>query len=326
MENDIPFQLYRSMNPLKLIFAALFSLSLFVTGCGISETGEDKADPSIEQNENDPAESAGDNVAASTWEGHSLRAEPSAKGKWLASVTFGETMEILGESEKGEKHTYEKVRLSDGKEGWVRDDLIHKGGMMGAIAQTTDIYKRPSISNISDKEVKAATVIVIKQRKEEFTEFIAKNDKANNRARGWVLGATTVLTDEVDVAVAAQLSNAMAEANPVKRKKMFQKIVDNGRFRDSPLYELAEAKIANDEDAPEIGDDELMITGDNVNVRSAPNTETGEKRFQLNSGDIVSIVQKGEMDDIGGLNYWYEIKTDDGETGWVFGKFTHKAL
>ena len=69
-----------------------------------------------------------------------------------------------------------------------------------------------------------------------------------------------------------------------------------------------------------------MITGDNVNVRSAPNTDTGEKLFQVNSGDIVKILTKGDMDDIGGLNYWYEIKTKDGQTGWLFGKFTSKAL
>lgn len=314
------------MSPLKFLFAAFFCISLLSFGCGEPGSTGDANDPSTENNDNDPADAVSEDVAASTWEGHSLRAEASAKGKWLASVTFGETMELLGDSEKGEKHTYEKVRLSDGKEGWVRDDLIHKGGTIGAIAQTSDIYKRPSISNISDKEIKAATVIVIKQRKDEFTEFIAKNDKANNRARGWVLGSTTVLTEEIDVAVAAQLSNAMAEVNPVKRKKLFQKIVNNSSFKDSPLYELAEAKVENDEEAPKIADDELMVTGDNVNVRSAPNTDTGEKLFQLNSGDIVSILQKGEMDDIGGLNYWYEIKTSEGEIGWLFGKFTHKAL
>ncbi len=317
------------MNNLKLFLFGFLMIGLFLTGCGGDESSSDDSSDDTEEVMDDDIEgnTIGDeDIAASTWEGHSLREEPSSKGKWMASISFGEEMELLGETEKGEKRTYEKVRLSDGQEGWVRDDLIHKGGKMGAITNGTQIYKRPSISNISDKEIDVATVVVVKQKKDEFTEFIAKNDKANNRARGWVLGESIITTKEIDIAVAVQLSKAINEGNPVKKKDMLNRIIDNSSYEESMFYEIAESMYQTATDGPDLAEDELMITGDNVNVRSAPNTETGEKLFQLGSGDIVKIVSKGEMDDIGGLNYWFEIKTNSGETGWVFGKFTSKAL
>ena len=316
------------MNYLKLFLLGFLFFGFALTSCGGDESSDDADDvENVSDNDDGDEDSYADSdIAASTWEGHSLREEPGSKGKWMASVSFGEELELLGETEKGDKYTYEKVRLSDGKEGWVRDDLIHKGGRMGAITSKTQIYKRPSISNISDKEIDMATVVVVKQKKDEFTEFIAKNDKANNRARGWVLGESIITTKELDVAVAVQLSKAMSEGNPVKKADALQKILDNSSYEGSMFYEIAEDMYKTAEEGPELAEDELMITGDNVNVRSAPNTDTGEKLFQVNSGDICTILTKGDMDDIGGLNYWYEIKTKDGNTGWVFGKFTSKAL
>lgn len=316
------------MNNLRIFLFGFLFLGLFLVGCGGDEGSDNNNggdDTEVDGGGSD-GHNADSDIAASTWEGHSLREEPGKKGKWLASVSFGEEMDLLGETEKGDKYTYEKVRLTDGKEGWVRDDLIYKGGRMGAITENSQIYKRPSISNISDKEIDMASIIVVKQKKDEFTEFIAKNDKANNRARGWVLGESTVTTKELDIAVAFRLSKALSEGNPVKRADQLQKIIDNSSFQESMFYSIAETEYQTASEGPDLAEDELMITGDNVNVRSAPNTDTGEKLFQLGSGDIVKILTKGEMDDIGGLNYWYEIKAKDGNTGWVFGKFTNKAL
>ena len=315
------------MNNLRLFLFGFLFAGLFLVGCGGDESSDSNDDgDDIENVDSDSDQDVDSDIAASTWEGHSLREEPGKKGKWLASVTFGEEMTLLGETEKGDKYTYEKVELSDGKKGWVRDDLIHKGGRMGAITKTSQIYKRPSISNISDNELDIATIVVIKQKKDEFTEFIAKNDKSNNRARGWVLGESSITSNELDIAVAVRLSKAMAEGNPVKAADQYQKILDNSSFEESMFYSIAEDLYKTASEGPELAEDEIMITGDNVNVRSLPNTDTGEKLFQLNSGDIVKILSKGDMDDIGGLNYWYEIKNKDGNTGWVFGKFTNKAL
>ncbi len=308
------------------LFAFLFS-GLFLSGCEDAENSvsSDQIE-TLDDDEDAIDKDINSNISASIWEGHSLRAEPGTKSKWLASVTFGEEMTLLGETEKVDQYTYDKVQLTDGKEGWVRTDLIHKGGLMGAITKPSQIYKRPSISNISDSELDLATVVVIKQKKDEFIEFISRNNKANNRARGWILGESSVTTNKSDIAVAVRLSKAMGEGNPIKRADQLQKILDNNSFKGSIFYGIAEDMHDKARKGVDLAEDELMITGDNVNVRSLPNTATGKKLFQLYSGDIVKILSKGDMDDIGGLDYWYEVKSKDGNIGWVFGKFTNKAL
>lgn len=318
------------MNFTKTLILSLLVL-FFMAGCGDGENSDDSGNADIENAEGDGGEGeaeADGPTAASIWDGHSLRAEPDGKSKWLASVSFGEKLLLQDESKSDDKYTYEKVELLDGKEGWVRDDLIHKGGKLGVVTKSAQVYARPSISNITDKTIDFGTLVVVKQEKEEFQEFIAKNDKANNRQRGWLLGASTVTTNETDIAVAVLLDKAKSESNRTKRKAMLETISANDSYKSSVFYDMAiEMYDGMGEAAAELGPDELMITGNNVNVRSLPATEGSEILFQLFDGDVVKIVKKGEMAEIGGnLDYWYEVMTMDGQKGWVYGKFTSKAL
>lgn len=319
------------MNLTKTLFFS-FLMLIFLAGCGGEGEGGDTDGNSENTSENeggDGSEASSDGpTAVSVWDGHSLRAEPDGKSKWLASVSFGEKMTLLGENKSDDKRSYEKVELLDGKEGWIRDDLIHKGGQFGVITKSSQIYSRPSISNISDKNVEFGTLVVVKQEKEEFKEFIAKNDKANNRQRGWVLGASAITTDETDIAVAVMIENARSESNRGKRKEMLEMIAGNDSYKNSVFYSMALEMIdAMGEAASELAEDELMITGNNVNVRSEASTDGSEVLFQLFDGDVVKIVQKGEMAEISGnLDYWYKVLTQEGDQGWVFGQFTSKAL
>ena len=318
------------MNFTKTLLFSILML-FFLVGCGdeSGNSGDNTGTENSESAEGDADTDSPDGPSAvSVWDGHSLRAEPDGKSKWLASVSFGEKMTLLGESKSDDKRTYEKVVLLDGKEGWVRDDLIHKGGTFGVVTKSAQIYSRPSISNIADKNVEFGTLVVVKQEKEEFKEFIAKNDKKNNRQRGWVLGGSTVTTDETDIAVAVLLEKAKSESNRTKRKSMLESIYNNDSYKSSVFYDMAQEMYDGmGEAAAELSDDELMITGDNVNVRSAPSTEGSEVLFQLFDGDVVKILKKGEMAEIGGnLDYWYNVQTMDGQTGWIYGQFTSKAL
>ena len=318
---------------MKLFFnriTLIFLVALLVTNCGgdqsiptVEETPKPKPTQPSPQSE---PENTAETSAVSTWDKHSLRQEKESNSKWLASLTFGESMELLGETHEGKKRTYEKVRLLDGKEGWVRADLIYQGGKLGVITQTSQVYSRPSISNIGDKEVSSGTLVVVKQRKAEFTEFIAKNDPSNNRVRGWVLGEGAITTDESEVAVAVLLNQAKAEKVLSKRKSKLEAIIHNSSFQNSVFLSEARSILEAAQETDQLREDQLMITGDNVNVRSEPNLDTSEKLFQLHAGDIVEIVTKGKMEEINGnLDYWYEIKGSKG-AGWLFGQFTNKSL
>jgi uncharacterized protein YgiM (DUF1202 family) len=321
------------MKKFQLILFSLFFAFAFAA-CGGSEDSGSSSNSggggTVESDEG--GSSAGGetkpagNTALSTWEGHSLKKEPA--GKWVASITFGEEMTLLGETETAEKdkREYEKVRLLDGKEGWVRGDLISKGSKLAALKADAQIYKRPSISNITDNTVGMGELVVIKQEIEEFSEFVSRNDASNNRKSGWLLGSKSLTSNETDIAASVMLGKAMAEKNPIKRKTKLEQIVNNDMFSGSIFLSHAQAMLDKADAGSNLAEDQLMITGDNVNVRSGPTIDEDNKVFQVHSGDICRIVKRGDMDEIGGkLDYWYQIASN-GQQGWIFGTFTSKAM
>ena len=317
---------------MKKIQVLLFSfvLSFFLIGCGDGNSSENKPNGDTTTSQGSGSEDSGNNgsanIAISTWDGHSLRAESTTKGKWLASVSFGEEMTLLGESAKDGKRDYEKVRLLDGKTGWVRADLISKSAKMAAVKSDAQIYKRPSISNITDDMLGSGELIVITQKKEEFSEFVSRNGANNKRKKGWVLGSAAITTDEINIAVAVMLGKAKEEKNPIKRKQKLEQIINNSSFSGSDFIADVQAQIAETEAAATLGEDELMITAENVNIRSEPDVEGDNKLFIAHSGDLCNILQRGEMAEISdNLDYWYQISLN-GQTGWVFGSLTSKAL
>lgn len=300
---------------------------LFIASCGSEgKEGKDETEGEIEQTDDDEEAAADENTGLSTWEGHSAKATPGNDGKWVASIAFGEEVELLNETETDEKSgkTYEKVKLLDDKEGWVRADFIAKGAQMAAVTGDAQIYKRPSISTITDDVITAGTIVVLKGKHDEFSEFIAKNDAANKRKEGWLLGEKALTTNEDDLAAAILLSKAMAEKSPEKRKEKLKQVTT--QYPNSTFAKTAQAQLDAADVSANLSEDELMIQGESVNVRSAPDVKQDNKVFQLNTGDVCRILERGEMDEIGGkLDYWYKISAK-GQSGWVFGTFTSKAL
>lgn len=305
------------------MFLGLF---LFMASCGSEEKSDQEETEESTKTTDDEDEGSNENTALSTWEGHSAKETPGAEGKWVASVAFGEEVELLNETETDEKSgkAFEKVKLLDGKEGWVRADFIAKGAEMAAVTGDAQIYKRPSISTITDDVITAGTVVVLKGKHDEFSEFIAKNDAANKRKEGWLLGEKALTTNEDDLAAAILLSKAMAEKSPEKRKDKLKQVTT--QYPNSVFAKTAQAQLDAADASANLAEDQLMIQGESVNVRSSAEVTPDNKVFQLNSGDICSILERGEMEEIGGkLDYWYKISFN-GKTGWVFGTFTSKAL
>ena len=94
------------------------------------------------------------NEAICIWNNASLRAGPSSGDKWLSSISLGEIVTLLGESKVDSTDNnleYLKVKLSDGKEGWVSSYLLIPGGKSAALTEKAVIYKRPDLL-ISDPE------------------------------------------------------------------------------------------------------------------------------------------------------------------------------
>lgn len=69
----------------------------------------------------------------------------------------------------------------------------------------------------------------------------------------------------------------------------------------------------------------LYIQGDNVNVRTEPNTKA-TVIMQLNKTDNCEILERGSKETISGKSdFWYKV-TCKNKTGWVFGAFTSLKL
>lgn len=303
------------------VFLAAAFLS---TGCGGAESG-DKPENSEEVEEEEEGFDESANVALSTWEGHSV--SDAVGGKWVASLTFGEKVELLGESDTdaASQKSFEKVRLLDGKEGWVRADMIHKGGELMVTTSDLQVYSRPGISNIKDEVVAAGSLMIKVGENEEFIEFMGRNS-GKSRQKGWLLGAKGISTDATDVSIGIMLHKALDEKVPEKRSAKLQAIVDNPANQDSPMLSVVNDKLGQLGSATtDLRDDQLMIMGDDVNVRSTP--AVGEnKLFKLNSGQVCDILEKGNQETVGGkTDHWYRISSG-GKTGWVFGTFTSRAL
>jgi uncharacterized protein YgiM (DUF1202 family) len=322
------FEKTTSMKNVFLILCSLMLLFTFSACGGAANSGSDSADGTDQPDDQDdiPDDVDRSNIALSTWEGHSAKATPGNDGKWVASIAFGEELTLLNETETDEKSKkeYEKVKLLDGKEGWVRSDLIAKGGTLAAVGQDAQIYKRPGISNITDDMILTGTVVVLKGKKDDYSEFIARNDAANKRKEGWLLGEKALTTNQEDVSAAVLYSKAMNEKVPAKRQEKLKQVVNN--YPESVFARTSQNALDAATASADLGEDQLMVTGDNVNVRSAPDVKQDNKVFQLGSGDICKIIERGEMDEIGGkLDYWYKISAKS-QTGWIFGTFTSKAL
>jgi uncharacterized protein YgiM (DUF1202 family) len=303
----------------------LLLLTLQLSACG---GGESQGGNGIDSTQTgaDAEAAADENAAISSWEGQSVRSAPgSGAGEWVATLAFGEKLELMGESSTDEKSkkTFAKIRLLDGKDGWVREDMIQKSGTLAAISEPAQVYARPGISNIKDEVLESTTLVILGTKQEDFVEFTAQN-KGSARSKGWLLGDKGYTTAQLDITVAILIQKARAEKNQATATQKLRDILRNSTYAASNFIDDIEVMVQEVETAEALGDDQLMIQGDNVNVRSEP--KVGEnKLFQLANGVVCAVLEVGNYETIGQTSdYWYQISAS-GRVGWVFGAFTSKA-
>lgn len=306
-----------------LLPVILLIVCLQLSACGGEESsnGSDSDSTAVD---GAAANIADEDLALSTWEGHSVRTAPGSGGEWVASLPFGEKLELLGETQTDEKtkKSYAKVRLLDGKDGWVREDMIQAGGVLGAITETAQVYSRPGISNIKDETLEPTSLVVLTTKQDDFIEFTAQN-KGNSRSKGWMLGDRSYTVTQVDITVAILLRKALADKSHENKVKRLEDIRRNSAYSESVFLDEIDGLLNEEQMVEELAADQLVIQGDNVNVRSEP--KVGEnKLFQLSDGKVCQILEVGEYETIGtSSGYWYKVSAD-GKSGWVFGAFTSK--
>ena len=137
----------------------LFASSL--AAAGSSETKDVKV--AGNDTKQDVKEEIKEAKAICLYDNLSIRDKPSQKGKWLAAMSLGETITFTGEEvvDSISKRKYCKIKLTDGKEGWTRTDLIAVNGKVGTLKDEAVVYKRPDLLTKTDKKYSPMDIIAI---------------------------------------------------------------------------------------------------------------------------------------------------------------------
>jgi hypothetical protein len=165
------------------------------------------------------------------WDKATVRSEPSQKGKWISSIALGEKILCLGEdkidsSDKNRK--YYKVRLSDGKEGWVSEYSLSIDAKPSVAMLKTPIYLRPDLVTVTDKEFTLMEFIAVSKPENEWCE--AKGSEG--KKKGWIKSSSVSFKDE-DITVALLAGKALAETDKDRKRQKIESIVNNPAFSGS---------------------------------------------------------------------------------------------
>ncbi|NIT57775.1 MAG: SH3 domain-containing protein, partial [Aliifodinibius sp.] len=102
------------------------------------------------------------------WDKVPLRAEPRRDGKWLSSLSLGETVQWFGETaidSSDKNREYLRIQLSDGKTGWASSYGLVKDSEVGAVKEATFLYRRPDLLTITDEKLESMDMVAVDEDK-----------------------------------------------------------------------------------------------------------------------------------------------------------------
>lgn len=295
-----------------------------------AEKSELSPPPTTSKTSNDEAELS--KAAVCLWPKVGLRSAPG-RGKdaeYLTTIYFGEQVTLTGDKKEKDERTYLKVMLSDGSEGWSDEYLFGVGGEIAVATGTLPLYKRPDLATMQGKNFKKGDLLVLKPTKNKWREAVGFEKKHE----GWVQDNSSISDQQEDILVCMLYQRAMNTEKPSDKKKQLETILSNPNLASSDFVYLVRKAINNsveekEEEIPDVDikDNELFIIATKLNVRSAPTIEAENVVFQVEKGNVVTIVKKADdRENVNGMeDYWYKISIE-GQEGWIFGYHTSKRI
>jgi len=184
--------------------------------------------------------------AVCIWDQVSVREVANSKGKWITSISVGESLTYLGQEaydSLNKNRKYLKVRLADDTEGWSAADFIVSNGKIGVFLEGTFIYKRPDLLTKTEKKFERLDIVAVKNTQDGWNEVVGKRTEGTWIENGWI--KTGKLSFEsTDIAVAKFLTGAMAKDNEEDQKEALGIILDNPDLVSSDL--IADVQAAFD--------------------------------------------------------------------------------
>lgn len=214
----------------------LFALA-FLVACGGNESTTDTAEEAnteVEQNMEVPA--------VSIWDKVSVRATPSEDGKWLTSLSLGETLTYLGKDSTVDDKTYLLVRLKDETEGWSRTEFVIPEAEAAVFLEDTDIYNRPDLLTKTDNQFSKMDIVAIKSTQDDWAEIVGKPTGEKWLKSGWVK-ANNLSKEDVDIAMAKFAKPTLdMEDTPEKITKL-EEILNNQDLTPSKFTPYIKEKL-----------------------------------------------------------------------------------
>ena len=167
----------------------------------------------------------------SIWDGVALRAQPKRTGKWLASISLGERVFWLGESQvdsTNDQYEYLKVELSDGTVGWASKYVVVVDSQAGAVKKETPVYKRPDPLTMSDKMFEVMDMVAITDEKDGWVEVVGEKREKS----GWIR-SDYITKDKGDVTVAILAMKALREKDDIPLYQKIHEIIEKTAYPES---------------------------------------------------------------------------------------------
>ncbi|CAM1342919.1 SH3 domain-containing protein [Tenacibaculum amylolyticum] len=248
---------------MKKILIAIMSLSLMVTSCK-TEGGKSTKTTNQETSTNEVADEKTANSAEEDASGDaiclldklSVRETPTAKGKWITSMSLGEKVYFTGEkhTDSVSKKDYYKVKLIDGKEGWSRSTFLAVDGKVGVMLKDANVYKRPDLLTKTDTKYSPMDIIAVVGTQDDWAHVKGKRGEGKYIEEVWVKAAN-ISEKSVDIATAKFAGLAMNKETMTERIQALQEIVDNADFADSSFMDMIKDKIRDYQSKNQVTED-----------------------------------------------------------------------
>jgi hypothetical protein len=190
------------------------------------------------------------------WPEVGIHETPAEKGKYLTSVYMGEQLTVMGDTatEKSGDRTYHyhKVQLSDGKQGWVRDEFIAINSSPAACIAATQIFKRPDIAAVTGKEFAMVDFVAAKPSEGNWIEVTGRITGEKWFTTGYVQKSSLTF-DPVDVEFAA-LNGRRNQSTNEKLAETLLRQMQSAPFPGTLFYNALFEEVESNDGGGEGGD------------------------------------------------------------------------
>lgn len=207
----------------NLPISLLLILSSALISCGSKPSEE----TSTETLENVTIKS--ETKAICMWNKLTLRETPKDDGKYITAGNMGEVMtyldSVVTDEDSKKKRQYAHVRLSDGTEGWMRNDLIVIDAELAVITKKAAICQRADLITKTDKSFEPMDIVAVIKVNNGWVKLKGIIKGGTWYSEGWVQSSSLSYRTP-DITDAILISKALIIKNEEERLEELKRIFD----------------------------------------------------------------------------------------------------